>query len=475
LLSETDLSTLPPFQFTLRIYSIFNSHFKSIRFSIHASNLFHFLSRFILWFSPRVCPLHLFLVFHQRFLYFINITCFLNEIMDISARQLQKARRSAAKAKAYLSCVACTAYKKRCSESRPCLSCVKASRQCLRAGPQFAHTESTKQSYSLSNIFVERPFLCTNVIDRIDHDRILPDFKFKVEWAYAAVLQLVCMGHQAHIFEKYTTHMTPHLIYDIGAALGDAKAMAMAIKSQLSHPVAAAAQPLQSAQSPTSAAALFSTDDSEHAWAMSEQVGVLSMVAPPGSQQRRTIFANPRQASLAGMHLEEFLARSAARDLPAPLTELDALLVLLFRIVRDAFGVGQYESFLRVRRGRRGLGAGCLLVCLRTVVVLGEGGEVREVISPPTCPELSTPSGRARACLNWGEARGYPPPSPRFARPMVAPPRSPSGVRGANAASTRRPDRPRPFSLAEAPSSRSRSPPRLSAPYVAQPPPMTKT
>jgi hypothetical protein len=97
------------------------------------------------------------------------------------------------------------------------------------------------------------------------------------------------------------------------------------------------------------------------------------------------------------MHLEEYLARSAACELPIPLTELDALLFILFRTVRDAFGAVQNEAFVRVRCGWKGRAVRCFLICLRTVTAI-EGGEVREVRPPfpslsahPSCAIERTP------------------------------------------------------------------------------------
>jgi hypothetical protein len=79
------------------------------------------------------------------------------------------------------------------------------------------------------------------------------------------------------------------------------------------------------------------------------------------------------------MHLEEYLARSAACEVPALFTELDGLLHFLFITVREAFGAGQSECYFRMRCGKRWFSVQTMLVCQQTQVLFGESGEVREV------------------------------------------------------------------------------------------------
>jgi hypothetical protein len=201
---------------------------------------------------------------------------------------------------------------------------------------------------------------------------MLRNCTLELGWGHLQVMQMLCLGFQVDIFVKCKTCMLPKLINDISTALNDAKVWA------LQTPIIA----IQSV-APTNSAAYtpFLMEDSERTWAMTTNVGLQTMGVPAGSVQHRSINANPFQASLVGLHLEEFLARSAACELPIPLTELDALLFILFRTVRDAFGAVQNETYFRVRCGLRGRAVRSFLVCLRTVVVF-DGGEVREVWSP---------------------------------------------------------------------------------------------
>ena len=53
--------------------------------------------------------------------------------MEVSSKDVQNARRSAIKAKTAMSCVSCLAYGHRCSQLRPCTSCVKQSKLCRPA------------------------------------------------------------------------------------------------------------------------------------------------------------------------------------------------------------------------------------------------------------------------------------------------------------------------------------------------------
>ena len=49
------------------------------------------------------------------------------------SHSIQKARRSAIKAKTYSPCISCLAHKKSCSAFRPCSSCVSSRKPCVRA------------------------------------------------------------------------------------------------------------------------------------------------------------------------------------------------------------------------------------------------------------------------------------------------------------------------------------------------------
>ena len=79
------------------------------------------------------------------------------------------------------------------------------------------------------------------------------------------------------------------------------------------------------------------------------------------------------------------------------MTELDGLIAFLYLSIRDPFADGSpNEVYVRARGGR-----GPVLVCIRTVVVLNEAGQLSEVPNPPTHPLLSPPEHqRARFSIS---------------------------------------------------------------------------
>lgn len=123
---------------------------------------------------------------------------------------------------------------------------------------------------------------------------------------------------------------------------------------------------------------------SEHIWDMSTDVGFATVAFDPASLSRRRLIANPRIADILGMHHEEYLARTASRDLPLPCTEIDSLLLFLFMTVRDIFiKASPREVYLRAWTGagaaRRGL-----LVHICSITAFRDG-QPSEVFPPPRC------------------------------------------------------------------------------------------
>ncbi len=115
-------------------------------------------------------------------------------------------------------------------------------------------------------------------------------------------------------------------------------------------------------------------------WNAAHETGFLVITFDTATRKRREILANPRLATLHGMHHEELLSRMAGRDLPLPATPLDGLLAALFITVRDAFSTGApAELYGRMSSGSRGL-----LFCSRSVAAFDANGRLAEV--PPPFP-----------------------------------------------------------------------------------------
>jgi hypothetical protein len=254
-------------------------------------------------------------------------------------------------------------------------------KQCIRleVQSQNKHLNQTVRS-------IERPFTSLTTIVRVDHDKMMQNSTLQLGWGHVQVMQMVSTGFKVDIFSKCKTCMLPVLISDIGNALDDAKAWAA--QTIIADATTRLASFNAGSYTP------FHMEDSERTWAMTTNVGLQTMSFPSGLQQHRFINANPFVASLIGMHLEEYLSRTAACEMPIPLIELDALLFILFRTVLDAFGTVQNESYIRGRCGLRGCALRSYLMCLRTVAVF-EGREIREVRPPP--PAIPDPNRESAA------------------------------------------------------------------------------
>ena len=291
---------------------------------------------------------------------------FTGEKAEMMSSQLRKARRMAQRAKTYSPCVACLAYGKRCSDTRPCSRCIKLSNPCIRAA------KVSNRNRESDHEGIERPIAQPGNVLAINTNgrtHLVLELSHTPDWFSKQLIRMAAKGHKIDDLASLLVTITK--CFDIGHALSLAKAMTqncMALQySQANGP-------------PETSATSFFLQSSQRACELSTDadVGFLSIIFDPLSRRRQQLHANPRMADLFGMHHEEFLARTASGDLPLPFTDLDSVLIVIYMATFDLVcGAGKpREVFVRLRSGRGRSAHGRLV----SAFGIADGGErTREV------------------------------------------------------------------------------------------------
>ena len=98
----------------------------------------------------------------------------------------------------------------------------------------------------------------------------------------------------------------------------------------------------------------------EQFWDVNTDTAFFSVKLDPNTRQRLAIRTNRQLAAFFGSHSEEFLARTANIEYPFPSTDLDALLLVLYRAVQTACRGGTTgAAYYRMRIGRGALARVC--------------------------------------------------------------------------------------------------------------------
>ena len=284
----------------------------------------------------------------------------------VSTKGLWKARRSAMKAKIYVPCVSCLAYRRKCSEVRPCSRCLRNSNECTRV----YGTESVTLTAATR---VDRPAISTNpVLELAPRDNFVPLNKYVVgiSWGLQQLMKFSARGHPIDNLAKFlmSQYFTKNLV-TISEVIQSSKKLADAIHTNTEL----------KAVDNNFTASNSHMDGSESMWDINIDVGFVSISFDTVSGKRRRVLANPRMAQLLGMHNEEYLARTANRDLPFPYTALDSLLIFLYTSVRDSFPSSTpRELYARMHSGvgasRRGM-----LAVSRGLTVVNSSAQTSEV------------------------------------------------------------------------------------------------
>jgi hypothetical protein len=284
--------------------------------------------------------------------------------MDISSKALGKARRSAIKAKTFVPCVPCLAYGRKCNESRPCSRCSRDPGSCT---PVYGTTSiRTKPVPGTSVERVDRPVTKTsNLLELAPLDNFVPVKKYTsaLGWGFEQLMKFSARGHPVESLAKFlTSQFFVQNLTSIADAVQSSKIIAENVK--MSKSVVAA------------------TPASMQLWDMDTNVGFVSISFDAISGRRRQVLANPCMAKMLGMHNEEYLARTANRDLAFPYTALDSLCLFLFISVRESFTSSTPRELYARMQSRVGSTRRGMLVISRGLTVFNDLTQSSEVLLP---------------------------------------------------------------------------------------------
>lgn len=292
--------------------------------------------------------------------------------------KLKKARRIALSAKTFTPCVSCIAYRSRCNAARPCSRCCKLSKLCVRSAEEvrssgFADKDSTHQA-------VERPLAkhITISFDRNDDAVSILKSTTNLGWGYQQLSKLSALGYRVVFMADFLESLSGNDCPSIYMALNWASNLIAVHPSFPSEPKDVLI-PFDDKNHTTKVYfGMDSLDGTEDILA-SDCDGLLSISFDPATLARRTVLVNSHLASLLGMHSEEYLARTANREIPLPSSELDCLLFFLYFALWDTMRLGpSREIFCRFLSGRR-----ATLASICSCVVGSVGGMPTEVRAPP--------------------------------------------------------------------------------------------
>ena len=280
------------------------------------------------------------------------------------SHSIQKARLSAIKAKTYVPCVSCLAFKRPCSASRPCSSCTSARKPCVRAAP----VNASKLPSNIQHSGVERALQQTGSLSTMSTQSLTIKIDNCLDWARAQLLQSICAGYAVQLFADTCLCLPMEYHTELNATMKNARVISAMHSPQIQSLPAETGTPSPSVKNDD----VLLDVDSEHS----------CFVIYFGTASRPTIrlLSTRKHAALFGFHHEEFLARAASRELPMPFTEVDGLLDLLYRGVYNLFATGPPpDVYMRMAAGGGAAPRRGMLVCLHKKVLLDEHGRIREV------------------------------------------------------------------------------------------------
>ena len=252
----------------------------------------------------------------------------------MDSKLISKARRSAVKAKIRMACVACIAYKHRCSDSRPCKSCLKANRQCVDG----ANLSSKYDSGSRDSPRIAPQLHSLFVTERDSRTR---SGRSGLEWAHCEARNLMGMGFRVEFLERFISHLNASDGWELD------NAMVMSALSSTSS----------TAHECSSLVGADSKGSHEVNTQWNSETDAIFCTTMDFTTGRRSFYSNPNNASLFGMHCEELTTRLSHCQIAVPYSEVDALILLLYRSVYRFRSQEPAEMFLRMYIGTTRMGS----------------------------------------------------------------------------------------------------------------------
>ena len=314
----------------------------------------------------------------ESFILFSNIVENFNSGEMLDSKLISKARRSAIKAKIRMACVACIAYRHRCSDSRPCKSCLKAKRQCVEGGNLTSKYES--RSWDI-------PRAAPNLMPQLnsalttERDSSTRLGRSGLEWAHAELRHLMGMGFRVEFLERFISHLPA----SDGQELE--KAMVMSNPSD-TNPNTHVCSGL-----PENGAFELDTQ-------IGSEIYATSSTALDRTNGQRSLYTNPKKVALLGMRCEENTTRSSIRHLSLPYSEVDALILLLYRSVYHIRGQEPAVTFLRMYIGTTRTGS----LIRESLIVENDELHQREKVALSSLYTLNSVTCHLTNCTNHKEA-----------------------------------------------------------------------
>lgn len=210
---------------------------------------------------------------------------------QVSSKSLRKARLDALSAKIFTPCVACTAYGHRCSGFRPCSSCIKHSRQCIRTVPK-----GDKDPDKTRSALIEHPLTSTTIHVNVNCKNEQASFLCSFDWARDAIMRQIrtgfCVDHLVHALACVPA--IHH--FAISESLAGARARAVRF-----IPLSRVAQAEQEYGPPRNPESHSSNPENDEDWraerfATDMESGFVAVAFDPATGQRRSIVANAQLA-----------------------------------------------------------------------------------------------------------------------------------------------------------------------------------
>ena len=249
----------------------------------------------------------------------------------LDSKLISKARRSAEKAKIRMACVSCIAYKHRCSDSRPCKSCLRAQRPCVESGNLTSKydTGSCGSPRTASNNMpnVHSAFITERVSRTTSGCSGL-------EWAYCEARSLMGMGYRVEFLERFFCCLSASDAQELNSAM-----------------VMSTPEIIDSISFSKPQCSGLCEADENRLIAWDSETDAVFCKSMDLTTRQQSFQSNPRNAALFGMRCDEFISRASNFELAIPLCEVDALILLLYRSVHRIRGQQPAVMFLRMYIG----------------------------------------------------------------------------------------------------------------------------
>jgi hypothetical protein len=192
-------------------------------------------------------------------------------------------------------CVPCKAYGNRCDQTRPCARCVKLKRSCTNLDDIDSYRSQAVVSVA------ERPIRFHSNLSIGNESPPMIGLPPELLWASIELMKNTAIGHDV----DELAHFFASLNFSDSSAIFNAMNEASNLGSRIDPPVLADDTTLQTSLTNAQNNRDMDTGADEY-WDMETGTASFRTTFDPETRRRRAIVANARQATLYGIHPEEF-------------------------------------------------------------------------------------------------------------------------------------------------------------------------